>query len=87
MVRLRVIIDLAASLARRKTELSCVSIALSQCSGGVVQHAAAQRYVAGIVYQDVYAAKLAFDSDKGRFQSGAIGHIDFHRGARNADCL
>jgi len=43
-----------------------------------VQHTAAQRHVAGIIYQDAYATDLALDPVKRGLQSGAFGHINPH---------
>jgi hypothetical protein len=50
-----------------------------------VQHAAAQRDIAGIIYQDADAAKLALDPVKRGLQSGAIGHIHRHSNRWNTD--
>src|SRR6266851_1533686 len=80
-------IDLAASFERRKTALSCVSMTLSQSSGFSVQYAAAQRHVAGIIYQNADATELALDPVKRGLQSGAIGHIHLHSNRWNTDCF
>ena len=52
-----------------------------------VQYAAAQRHVAGIIYQDAYATELALDPVKSGLQSGAMGHINLHNKRRNTDCF
>ncbi len=52
-----------------------------------VQHAAAQRHVAGIIHQDADATEFALDPVERGLQSGAIGHIHHHSNRWNTDCF